>query len=56
MPQDVVTSASGIAANPSEIASLDYKALIRETAKSRLITHPENWFEYRRRNYKTIQL
>jgi len=56
VPQDVVTSASGITANPSEIASLDYKALIRETAKFRLITHPENWFEYRRRNCKKIQI
>ena len=38
-----------VAANPSEIASLDYKALIREAAKFRLITHSENWFEYRRK-------
>ena len=38
-----------VAANPSEIASLDYKALIREAAKFQLITHPENWFEYRRK-------
>ena len=38
-----------VAANPSEIASLDYKALIREAAKFRLITHPENWFEYRQK-------
>ena len=37
------------AANPSEMASLDYKALIREAAKFRLITNPEHWFEYRRK-------
>ena len=42
-----------VAANPSEIASLDYKALIREAAKFRLITHPENWFEYRRKRNLT---
>ena len=41
-----------VAANPSEMASLDYKALIREAAKFRLITNPENWFEYlRKRNF-----
>ena len=38
-----------VAANPGEMASLDHKALIREAAKFRLITHPENWFEYRRK-------
>ena len=42
-----------VAANPSEMASLDYKALIREAAKFRLITHPENWFEYRRKRNLT---
>jgi len=42
-----------VAANPSEIASLDYKALIREAAKFQLITHPENWFEYRRKRNLT---
>ena len=40
-------------ANPSEVASLDYKALIREAAKFRLIEHPENWFEYRRKRNLT---
>ena len=43
-----------VAANPSEIASLDYKALIREAAKFRLITYPENWFEYRRKRNLTF--
>ena len=35
-----------VVANPSDIASLDYKALICEAANFRLITHPENRFEY----------
>ena len=42
-----------VTANPSEIASLDYKALISEATKFRLIKHPENWFEYRRKRNLT---
>ena len=42
-----------MSASPTEVVALDYKSLIREGAKFKLIARPEAWFAYRRQRNLT---
>ena len=42
-----------ISASPTDIVALDYKSLIREGAKFKLIESPDAWFAYRRQRNLT---
>ena len=53
MPQDVTQATAGDVAIPTEVVALDYKSLIREGAKFKLIARPDAWFAYRRQRNLT---
>ena len=42
-----------MSASPTEVFALDYKSLIREGAKFKLIESPNAWFTYRRQRNLT---
>ena len=42
-----------MSAIPTEVVALDYKSLIREGAKFKLIARPDAWFAYRRQRNLT---
>ena len=42
-----------MSASPTEVVALDYKSLIREGAKFKLIARPDAWFAYRRQRNLT---
>jgi len=42
-----------MSASPVEVVALDYKSLIREGAKFKLIARPDAWFVYRRQRNLT---
>ena len=53
VPQDVKQATAGDFSYPTEIVALDYKSLIREGAKFKLIARPDAWFAYRRQRNLT---
>ncbi len=45
-----------MSATPTEVFALDYKSLIREGAKFKLIARPDAWFAYRRQRNLTSHI